>query len=303
MSKPNLQVKLGKITLRNPVMPASGTFGIGSCELIDVNKIGAVVPKSVTLHPRDGNKTPRIAETTGGILNSIGIQSKGLEHFIKNDLQCYAKFNTPIMVSVSAYSVDEFKKMVEILDKEEACSMIELNISCPNLEEGGKAFGMSEEATYKIVKEVRGITEKTIIPKLTPNVSDIVTIALAAQEGGADSIALTNTYIGMAIDVNTRKPKLGNIIGGLSGPAIKPISLRMVWQVAQKVNLPIIGIGGIANWEDAIEYILAGATAIQLGTYNFVNPNSMIDTVKGIEKYLVENGYSSVKDIIGKVEI
>ncbi|WP_315122389.1 dihydroorotate dehydrogenase [uncultured Clostridium sp.] len=303
MIKPNLQVQLGKVTLKNPVMPASGTFGMGSCDLIDVKKIGALVPKSVTLNPRDGNKTPRVAETTGGILNSIGIQSEGLEYFIKNDLKYYEKCGTPIIISISAYSVDEFLEMVEILNEKKSIGMIELNISCPNLKEGGKAFGMSEESTYEIVKKVKNTTDKVIIPKLTPNVADIASIALAAEEGGADCVCLTNTHLGMAIDIKNRKPKLGNIIGGLSGPAIKPISLRMVWQVAQKVHIPIIGVGGISNWEDAIEYILAGATAIQVGTYNFINPNCMIDIVEGIEKYMIENNYSSIKELIGSVEI
>ncbi|MEW9097019.1 MAG: dihydroorotate dehydrogenase [Clostridiaceae bacterium] len=303
MIKPNLQVQLGGVTLKNPVMPASGTFGSGNCDLIDIRKIGAIVPKSVTLTPREGNKTPRIAETTGGVLNSIGIQSEGLEHFIKNDLKYYEQYDTPIIVSISAYSVDEFLEMVEILNKEKSINIIELNISCPNLKEGGKAFGMSEEFTYKIVKEVKNVTNKVIIPKLTPNAVDIVNIALAAEEGGADCLCVSNTHLGMAIDVKSRKPRLGNIIGGLSGPAIKPISLRMVWQVAQKVGIPIIGVGGISNWEDAIEYILAGATAIQVGTYNFVNPNCMIDIVEGIEKYMVENNYFSIKELIGSVEI
>ncbi|MBU5483668.1 dihydroorotate dehydrogenase [Clostridium sp. MSJ-11] len=303
MIKPNLQVQLGGVTLKNPVMPASGTFGSGNCDLIDIRKIGAIVPKSVTLTPREGNNTPRIAETTGGVLNSIGIQSEGLEYFIKNDLKYYEQYDTPIIVSISAYSVDEFLEMVEILNKEKSINMIELNISCPNLKEGGKAFGMSEEFTYKIVKEVKNVTNKVIIPKLTPNVADIVSIALAAEEGGADCLCVANTHLGMAIDVKSRKPRLGNIIGGLSGPAIKPISLRMVWQVAQKVGIPIIGVGGISNWEDAIEYILAGATAIQVGTYNFVNPNCMIDIVEGIEKYMIENNYFSIKELIGSVEI
>ncbi|WZL71935.1 dihydroorotate dehydrogenase [Clostridiaceae bacterium 35-E11] len=303
MNNPDLSIRLGSCQLKNPIMPASGTFGEESCEICDVTQIGAIVPKSVTFHPRSGNKPPRVAETVGGMLNSVGIQNKGLQHFIDHTLLFYEKYNVPIMASISAYSVEEFKKMVDALHKDRRTDMIELNISCPNLEANGKAFGMSCEATYEIVREVRGLTDKVIIPKLTPNVEDITAIALSAQEAGADALSLTNTYIGMAIDIHTKKPKLGNVIGGLSGPAIKPISLRMVWQVAQKVSIPIIGIGGIQNWEDAIEYFLAGASAVQVGTYNFVNPNAMVEMIEGIEKYMVKHSMKSMKDIVGKVEI
>ena len=297
--RPDLTVKLGSLTLQNPVMPASGTFGQETCKLCDVKKIGAIVPKSVTLNPRKGNKPPRVIETAGGMLNAVGIQNRGLEYFMKEILPFYIPYEVPIIASISAYSVDEFKKMVVQLDGIDAIAAIELNISCPNLEAGGKAFGMNSEATYHIIKEVKELTGKIIIPKLTPNVEDITVIAKAAEEAGADVVALTNTFIGMAIDIKSRRPKLGNIIGGLSGPAIKPISLRMVWQVAQKVKIPIIGVGGIHHWEDAIEYLLAGASAVQVGTANFTNPNIMVEIVEGIEKYLIEHSIESVENIIG----
>jgi dihydroorotate dehydrogenase (NAD+) catalytic subunit len=300
----DLSVKIGNVVLKNPVMPASGTFGIESCEVCEVEKLGAIVPKSVTLHPRDGNPPPRIVETVGGMLNSVGIQNKGLQHFLDFIIPFYKeRYDVPLMTSISAYSIDEFKQMVQMLQEDGRTDLIELNVSCPNLKAGGKAFGMSSEDTYSIVKSVREITDKPLIPKLTPNVTDITTIASAAEEAGADAVSLTNTYIGMAIDVHSRKPKLGNIIGGLSGPAIKPISVRMVWQVAQKVSIPVIGIGGIQSWEDAVEYFLAGASAIQVGTYNFVNPNGMIEILKGIEGYMQQHGMLSMKELIGSLEI
>ncbi|AOT69856.1 dihydroorotate dehydrogenase [Geosporobacter ferrireducens] len=303
MQKPDLRVKLGSLTLQNPVMPASGTFGVETCKLCDIKKIGAILPKSVTLHPRQGNKPPRVAETTGGMLNAVGIQNKGLDYFIEEILPFYMPYAMPMIVSISAYSVDEFKRMVERLEGLDGIAAIELNISCPNLEAGGKAFGMNSGATYQIVKEVKALTGKVIIPKLTPNVEDITVIAKAAEEAGADAVALTNTFLGMAIDIKSKKPKLGNIIGGLSGPAIKPISLRMVWQTAQKIKIPVIGGGGIQNWEDAIEYLLAGASAIQVGTANFTNPNSMVEIVEGIEQYMLQHSIKSVEEIIGGLMI
>ncbi|WP_053956476.1 dihydroorotate dehydrogenase [Inediibacterium massiliense] len=302
MKDPNLSIKIGNILLKNPIMPASGTFGKESCELCDVEKIGLIVPKSVTLHPREGNKLPRVVETASGMLNAVGIQNKGIDDFIENILPFYEKYNVPIMVSISGYSVEEFKVMIEKLNQTNV-PMIELNISCPNLKEGGKAFGMSADDTYEIVQKVRENTQKVIVPKLTPNVEDITIIAKAAQEAGADAVALTNTYIGMAIDIHTKRPKLGNIIGGLSGPAIKPISLRMVWQTAQKIDIPIIGIGGISNYEDALEYIIAGASAVQVGTYNFVNPNIMVEIVEGIKSYMIKNNIEDLKDLIGSIKI
>lgn len=303
MSKVDLSVQIGKLKLANPVMPASGTFGEETSNFIDLNRLGAIVPKSITLNPRQGNKPPRVVETASGLINAVGIQNKGVHDFIENVLPFYEKYTSPIIVSVSAYSSEEFIKMVELLNPHDSVSALELNISCPNLAAGGKSFGMSCEDTYGIVKSVREHTDKVIIPKLTPNVNDIASIALSAEEAGADGISLTNTYTAMAIDIHTRRPKLGNVIGGLSGPAIKPISLRMVWQVAQKVRIPVIGLGGISTWEDAVEFLLAGASAIQVGTYNFPNPHAMIEVIDGIEKYMLKNKMSSLEDLVGKVVI
>lgn len=303
MNNIDLGVEIGGIKFKNPVIPASGTFGIETSKLIDIDKLGAILPKSITYSPRVGNPTPRMAETDSGILNSVGIPSKGIKNFIEKDLRFYSQFNTPIIVSVFAFTLDEFKKNIEILNREKACSMIELNISCPNLGKQGKAFGMRPEDTYRIVKEIKSISDKPIIPKLTPNTNNIVEIARAAKEARADGVSLVNTFWGMAIDVETQRPKLANITGGLSGPAIKPIALRMVWQVYNNVDIPIIGIGGIVTWKDAVEYLLAGATSIQVGTANLSNPNHMIQIIDGIEKYLIRKNHSSVKDIIGKLQI
>lgn len=301
MSNPDLSVMIGNVKLKNPVMSASGTFGEESCEVCDVAKIGAIVPKTVTMYARDGNKMPRVVETVGGMLNSIGIQSQGLKHFVETIIPVYSQFNVPVIPSISGFKIDEFQRMVEMLNKEEVIKMIELNISCPNIEEDGKAFAMSSESSYNIVKAVKSITDKVIIPKLTPNVQDITEIAIAVEEAGADAVSLTNTFIGMEIDTHTRKPKLGNIIGGLSGPCIKPISLRMVYQTAQKVKIPLIGIGGISSVDDAIEYFLAGATAIQVGTANFINPNVMVEIVSGIEAYMSRYSINNMDELIGKL--
>ncbi len=303
MNNVDLSVQIGNLKLNNPVMPASGTFGEETSYFIDFNKLGALVPKSITLHPREGNKPPRVVETPSGLINAVGIQNDGIHHFIKNILPFYEKSTSPIIVSVSGYSSQEFVEMINLLNPLDSVKGIELNISCPNLAAGGKSFGMSCEDTYSIIETVRKHTDKPIIAKLTPNVGDISSIALSAQEAGADAVSLTNTFTAMAIDINSKKPKLGNTIGGLSGPAIKPISLRMVWEVANKVNIPIIGIGGITNWEDAVEFILAGASAVQVGTYSFTNPNTMLEVIEGIESYLIKNNMSSIKDIIGKVII
>lgn len=303
MSKLDLSVEIGKLKLKNPVMPASGTFGEETSNFIDFNKLGAIVPKSFTLNPRDGNKPPRVAETASGLINAVGIQNDGIHQFIEKTLPFYEKYTSPIIVSVSAYSVEEFIEMIKILDPKERVSAYELNISCPNLAAGGKSFGMSCEDTYNIVKTIKEYTEKPIIPKLTPNVNDIASIAVSAQEAGADAVALTNTYTAMAIDINTRKPKLRNVTGGLSGPAIKPISVRMVWEVANKVSIPVIGLGGIRTWEDAVEFLLAGASAVQVGTANFINPHAMVEVVEGIKKYMKKNNISSLKDLVGSLII
>lgn len=301
--KPDMSIKIGDVILKNPIMPASGTFGLEMAELTDFNKYGGLVPKSITLLPRRGNASPRIAETPCGMLNAVGIQNDGVHHFVKEALPFYEKYDSPIIVSVSAHSTEEFVNIVSILDEYDSIDALELNISCPNLEVGGKSFGMSEKDTYDIIKEVRKITNKTIIAKLTPNVGDISLIALAAEKAGADAVSLVNTFTAMAIDIKTRKPKLGNITGGLSGPAIKPIAIRMVWEVANAVEIPVIGIGGIKDTEDVIEFLLAGASAVQIGTSLFVNPKSIEKVIKGLENYMLTNEMFDLKDIIGKVII
>lgn len=301
--KPDMSIKIGDMILKNPIMPASGTFGIEMEELTDFNKYGALLPKSITLLPREGNIPPRLAETPCGMLNAVGIQNDGVHHFLEEVLPFYEKYDVPIIVSVSAHGTEEFLEIVSILDKYESIKALELNISCPNLEVGGKSFGMSERDTYDIIKAIKEITDKTIIAKLTPNVGDIAAIAVAAEKAGAHAVSLVNTFTAMAIDINTRKPKLGNITGGLSGPAIKPIAIRMVWEVANAVKIPVIGIGGIMNVEDAIEFLLAGASAVQVGTALFVNPKSVEEIVQGLEEYMLKNDMGELKDIIGKVII
>lgn len=296
--KINLGVNIGGVVLKNPVMPASGTFGIESADFIDCSKIGAIVPKSFTLNPQQGNPPPRVVETPCGMLNAVGIQNKGLEHFVKVTLPFFESYGTPVVASVSAYSEEDFKTIINELNKT-TTALIELNISCPNLKEGGKAFGISQDETYKIVKAAKSVTEIPLITKLSPNVTDITEIALAAESAGTDAVSLVNTFLGMAIDIKTMRPKLGNITGGLSGPAIKPLALRMVWQVAEKVKVPVIGIGGISSATDAIEFLLAGASAVQVGTYNFVEPGCMEKIITGIEDYMRSRNISDVGQIIG----
>ncbi len=299
--RPDLSTTVGKIKMKNPVMPASGTFGIEMKELLDFNKLGAMLPKSITYNPKTGNPPRRVTETPSGMLNGVGIQNKGIDYFVENELDAFAEFDSPLIISVSGYSTQEFIDMVKILDKKDIVQGIELNISCPNLEVGGKSFGMDPVATKEILKAVRGYTEKTLIAKLTPNVGNVAQIAVAAQEGGADAVSLINTITAMAIDIKTRKPVLGNVTGGLSGPAIKPVALRMVFEVAKAVTIPVVGIGGIMSSSDAIEFLLAGASAIQVGTANFVKPDVMEDVISGIADYMVKNKLESLDQLIGKV--
>lgn len=302
MERISLKVNIGGVELKNPVMPASGTFGVESADYLDCRKLGAILPKSFTLNPQQGNPPPRVVETSCGMLNAVGIQNKGLEYFINFTLPFFETFDTPVIASVSAYSEEDFKTIIRELNKTKT-ALIELNISCPNLKEGGKAFGTSAEETYKIVTAAKSVSEIPLITKLSPNVTDITEIALAAESAGSDAVSLINTFLGMAIDINTMRPKLGNITGGLSGPAIKPLALRMVWQVAQKVKIPVIGIGGIASGADAIEFILAGATAVQIGTSSFAEPNIMERIISEIEDYMREKNISDIHEIIGGLKI
>ncbi len=299
------KVKIGKLILNNPVMTASGTFGYGEeyADFVDLNRIGAVVVKGTSLNPSNGNPTPRIAETASGMLNAIGLQNVGVEEFIKIKLPYLRKFKTKVIVNIYAHSIEEFKKLVDRLNQAKGVHALEINISCPNVNKGGMAFGLFPETTFNVVKAIRQNTDLTIITKLTPNVTDITEIALASEEAGSDAVSLINTVLGMAIDINTRKPKLKNITGGLSGPAIKPIAIRMVWQVYKKVNIPVIGMGGIMNTEDALEFIIAGASAIQIGTGNFINPHITMDIIDGIEKYLKEKKRKNIKELVGALDI
>ena len=303
--KPSLNVEIGSLKLKNPVMVASGTFGYGKefRDYVDPDKLGAIVTKTITKDRRDGNRPPRIYETVGGMLNSIGLQNEGLEDFIVNKLKDYKDLHTKLIVSVGGETTLEYVDIVKRLSAFKEVSAFELNISCPNIEYKDKIFAQDEKLTFQLVKEVRKATTLPLIVKLSPNVGDITGIAKAAEEAGADAISLINTLIGMAIDVDTRHSLLGNITGGLSGPAIKPIALRMVWQVHNKVSLPIIGMGGIMNATDALEFLMAGATAIAVGTANFVNPSTSLEVLDGIAAYLAKHNYKNVSELIGSLNV
>lgn len=303
MNRFNLTVQIGKLQLKNPVMPASGAFGHEMQDLIDFNQLGAVVPKSITKYPRGGNETPRVCEVNGGMINSIGIQSKGLTHYLNNIIPAYKDFDTPLIASISADSVDEFAEMSEIIGRTKGVSAIELNISCPNLKDDGQAFGMDANISYELVKKVKSVTDIPIITKLTPNVTSIQEIAKACEEAGSDGLNVANTVLAMAIDIHTRKSKIGNGMGGISGPAIKPIIVRMIYQVRQVCSIPIIGCGGVMNADDAIEMMLAGATAVQVGTASFINPTAMVAILDGIQNYMNKYNISDINELIGKVEI
>ena len=301
----DLSVKLGKTQLKNPVMTASGTFGYGLEyeDFFDLSRIGGIVVKGTTLRERQGNAYPRMAETPSGMLNAVGLQNKGVEYFIQNIYPKIKDINTGIFVNVSGSTIEDYIVTAHLINELENIPGIELNISCPNVKEGGMAFGTSCASAAQVVKEVRRVYKKELMVKLSPNVTDITEIAKAVEDEGADSISLINTLLGMAVNAEKRKPVLSTITGGLSGPAVKPIALRMVWQVAKVVKVPIVGMGGIMNATDAIEFILAGATAIQIGTGNFVDPTIPVQVVEGIEDYLIRHKYNSVNDIIGALEI
>jgi dihydroorotate dehydrogenase (NAD+) catalytic subunit len=297
----NMEVTIGSLRLKNPIMTASGTYGFGKeySEYYDLNKLGAVVVKGLTLKPREGNKAPRIAETPAGILNSVGLQNPGVEAFLEQELPYLRKYDTAVIANIAGNTVEEYCQMAERLGSK--VDAIELNISCPNVKEGGVAFGTKCDSVYNITKSVKQHCRVPLIVKLSPNVRDIVEIALAAEEAGADCLSLINTLLGMAIDINTRKPILANVVGGLSGPAVKPVAVRMVYQVAKEIKIPIIGMGGISSWQDAIEFIIAGADAVAIGTYNFVNPKAPIDILEGVLKYMEKNNHQSLSDFKGKI--
>lgn len=299
MIKPNLKINIAGVEFKNPVMTASGTFGSGKeyGDFVDLNRLGAVVVKGVSQKPWKGNSTPRVAETHGGMLNSVGLQNPGVEAFIKNDISFLRQYDTKIIVNIVGKTIEEYCAVAERLASEDV-DMLELNISCPNVKEGGVAFGTDRQRVEEITSEVKKHAKQPLIVKLSPNVTDITEMAKAAVAGGADALSLINTLTGMAIDIHKRKPVLANIVGGLSGPAIKPVALRMVYQVAQAVEVPIIGMGGIVTGEDAIEFILAGATGVAVGTGNFINPMATVEVLEDIEDYLIKYNIKDIKEVI-----
>lgn len=298
---PNLSVNIGGLKLKNPVMVASGTFGYAKEfeKLVNLKHLGAIITKTITLNPRQGNPMPRICETASGMLNAIGLQNEGIDDFIKEKMPYLSRIGVPIIISISGNNIDEFFILARRLNKIKAISGIELNISCPNIKCKG-LVAQDKKETYEVVKAVRKTTSKTVITKLSPNVTDITEIARAAEDAGSDAVSLVNTFLGMAIDVETEKSKLGNTTGGLSGPCIKPIALRMVYEASRNINIPVIGMGGIMNASDAIEFILAGATAIQVGTANFIEPGVSGKIIKGIEAYLKKHKIERIQDIVGR---
>ncbi|MCX6247317.1 MAG: dihydroorotate dehydrogenase [Bacteroidetes bacterium] len=297
----DLTLKIGHLNLKNPVMTASGTFGYGEeyRDFLDLSRLGGIVVKAVTGSNRDGNAYPRMAETPSGMLNSVGLQNKGVDHFVKEIYPVIKDFNTNVIVNVSGSTIEEYVAVAEKINELEKVPAIELNISCPNVKHGGMAFGTIPATATEVTAAVRKVYQKDLIVKLSPNVTSIQEMAKAVVDGGADIISLINTLLGMAIDADKRKPVLSTLTGGLSGPAIKPIALRMVWQVSKAVHVPVIGMGGIMNATDAIEFILAGASAVQVGTANFIDPAVTVKIVEGIEAYCRLHKFSSVKELIG----
>lgn len=300
----DLSTNIAGVQFDNPVIMASGTYGFGKeySEYVDLNQIGGISVKGLTLKERKGNKPPRIAETPAGILNSVGLQNPGVEVFIKEDLTFLKKYKTKIIANIAGNTIEEYCEMAEILGDSQV-DAIEMNVSCPNVKAGCLAFGTSPKGIEEITSAVKKYCKQPLIVKLTPNVSDIKSIAMAAEGAGADCISLINTILGLAIDINKKKPILANNFGGLSGPAVKPIALRMVYEAAHSVKIPVIGMGGISSWEDAVEFMLAGASAVMVGTANFVNPTIPIEIVNGIEKYLEHHGHTGLDEIIGKMDL
>ena len=302
--RPDMKVNIGGLELQNPVLTASGTFGYARefDHLMDLNRLGGIIVKGLSLQPTKGNPPPRIVETACGMINAIGLENVGIDGFIDEKLPFLQGLSPPVFVNIYGKLEEEYRQLAARINGVEAIAGIEVNISCPNVKAGGMAFGVDPRAAFAVTRAVREQTTKAVVVKLSPNVTDITEIAAAVEDAGADSISLINTITAMAIDIDTRKPKIANIIGGLSGPAIKPVALRMVWQVAQKATIPIIGIGGIMTPEDALEFLIAGATAVQIGTANFVNPHTTIEIIEGIHAFLKERNISSVKDIVGTLE-
>ena len=301
VQNPDLSVKIGTIRLKNPVIVASGTFGFGEEyeDFFDLSRLGAIIPKGISLKPMAGNSPPRIFETEGGIINSIGLQNPGFQDFIKDKLPYYKRIRSHLIINFFGNTKKEYVELARRFDEVPEISGLEMNISCPNIRKGGIVFGSNPKMAYHLVRKVRKSTTLALIVKLSPNVTDITLMAKSAEEGGADAVSLVNTFKAMAINIYSRKSELGNLIGGLSGPAIKPIALRMVWEASQAVKIPVIGMGGIMKAEDAIEFILVGASAIQIGSANLVNPRTAIEVIDGIEKYLIQNQIKRVKKLTG----
>jgi len=301
----NLKVNIGDLELKNPVMTASGTFGYGQEfeDFIDMNRLGGIIVKGTTLEAREGNLYPRMAETSKGMLNAVGLQNKGIDYFIENIYPQIKNYKTKVLINVSGSVIEDYVATAEKINELENIAAIELNISCPNVKEGGMAFGTNKNSASEITQAIKKVYKKHLMVKLSPNVTNISEIAKAVEDGGADSISLVNTFLGMAIDSETRKPLLSTITGGLSGPAIKPIALRMVWEVSKAVKIPVIGLGGIMNASDAVEFMLAGASAIQVGTANFIDPQISVKIVDGIQNYCERHHISDVKDLVGAMKI
>jgi len=301
----DLTVKIGQLTLKNPVLTASGTFGYGLeyADFFDLSEIGGIVVKGTTLHPREGNAYPRMAETPAGMLNAVGLQNKGVDYFVSHIYPAIKEINTCMIVNVSGSTIDDYVACAARINDLEKIPAIELNISCPNVKQGGMAFGTDCASAAAVVKAVRQVYNKTLIVKLSPNVTDITKIAQAVETEGADAVSLINTLLGMAVNTETRKPVLSTITGGLSGACIKPVALRMVYQTAKAVKIPLIGMGGISCAKDAIEFIIAGATAIQIGTYNFIDPTISVKVAEGINEYLERHGFSSVQELTASLQV
>ena len=301
----DLSVEIGKLKLKNPIMTASGTFGYGEefADFIDLNRLGGIIVKGTTLHHREGNPYPRMAETPSGMLNAVGLQNKGVDYFIEHIYPRIKDLDTRVIVNVSGSCIDDYVAVCEKLSPLDKVAAVEINISCPNVKQGGMGFGTTCSGAESVTSAVRKAYDGTMIVKLTPNVTDITEIARAVEAAGADAVSLTNTFLGMAIDVEKRKPMLSTITGGLSGPCIRPIAVRMVWQVANAVKVPVVGLGGIASGRDAIECLLAGATAVQIGTANFVDPQVTVKAIDYIEDYLKRHQITSVRELIGGMEV
>jgi dihydroorotate dehydrogenase (NAD+) catalytic subunit len=301
----DLHVNIGSLRLKNPILAASGTFGYGLefAPFMNLNKLGGFVVKGLYFSPREGNPPPRLVETASGLINAIGLQGIGVKRFCEEILPQLQAYKTALIINVCGENEEEYVSVVEYLNAQEGIAAYELNISCPNVEKGGLCPALNPDSTYSVVKRVKSMSTRPLITKLSPNVSDIVQIAQSAQEAGSDAVSLVNTFLAMAVDADTRQPKLANVLGGLSGPAIKPVALRMVFQVASHINIPVIGIGGIMSGEDALEYLICGAKAVEVGTSNFIDPEICFTIIKDLEQYCQTHGISRIKDIIGTLDV